>query len=195
MRDWYSPAKFRSISGTLSPSKPRKVSNGMLKPCLVSGLPQVGHTLSGRSTPQEYSSCHSTIFVVWTQVMRRERVYLGDIRHKRCERRADRPARADQIAVRERLGHKLLRDDVHDRVAVANDGVQARGRAAPAPARAADRRRCAWPFRSTCCAGRPRSRRCAAGSFRAARDGSRRTCRRSCWCSSRPPHTPDPHPR
>ena len=81
------------------------------------------HTLSGRSTPQEYSSCHST-YLSSGQVMRRERVYLGDIRHKRCERRADRPARADQIAVRERLGHKLLRDDVHDRVAVANDGVQ-----------------------------------------------------------------------
>ena len=38
----------------------QKVSNGMLKPCLVSGLPHLGQILSGRSTPQEYSSCHST---------------------------------------------------------------------------------------------------------------------------------------
>ena len=27
--DWYSPEKFKSISGDLSPWKPKKVSNGM----------------------------------------------------------------------------------------------------------------------------------------------------------------------
>ena len=31
-RAWYSPEKFRSISGTLPPPKPRKVSKGMSKP-------------------------------------------------------------------------------------------------------------------------------------------------------------------
>ena len=30
--DWYSPEKFRSISGDLSPWKPKKVSNGMSCP-------------------------------------------------------------------------------------------------------------------------------------------------------------------
>ena len=64
------------------------------------------------------------IFVVRAQIVRRERVYLGNIRHERRERRADRTARADQIAVRKGLGNQLLRDNVHDRVAVADDGVQ-----------------------------------------------------------------------
>lgn len=30
--DWYSPEKFKSISGVLSPSNPRKVSKGMVWP-------------------------------------------------------------------------------------------------------------------------------------------------------------------
>ena len=64
------------------------------------------------------------VLVVRAEIVRRERVYLGDVRHERRERRADRTSRADQIAVRERLGNELLRDDVHDGVAVADDGVQ-----------------------------------------------------------------------
>ena len=64
------------------------------------------------------------VLVVRTEIVRRERINLGDVRHERRERRADRAARADQIAVRERLGNELLRDDVHDGVAVADDGVQ-----------------------------------------------------------------------
>ena len=48
---WYSPEKLRSISGTLSPSKPRKIANGMLWPFLWSGVPQWGQTLSGKSKP------------------------------------------------------------------------------------------------------------------------------------------------
>ena len=64
------------------------------------------------------------VFVIRAQIVRRERVYLGNIRHERRQRRADRTARTDQIAVREGLGHQLLRDDVHDCVAVADDGVQ-----------------------------------------------------------------------
>ena len=40
------------------------------------------------------------VFVVRAEVVRRERVNLGDIRHERRERRADRTTRADQIAVR-----------------------------------------------------------------------------------------------
>ncbi len=64
------------------------------------------------------------VLVVRAEIVRRERINLGDVRHERRERRADRAARADQIAVRERLGNELLRDDVHDGVAVADDGVQ-----------------------------------------------------------------------
>ena len=64
------------------------------------------------------------IFVVRTQIVRGERINLGDIRHERRERRADRTTRADQIAVREGLGNQLLRDNVHNRVAVADDGAK-----------------------------------------------------------------------
>ncbi len=64
------------------------------------------------------------VFVIRTQIVRRERIYLGNIRHERRQRRADRTTRTNQIAVRERLGNQLLRDDVHNRVAVADDGVQ-----------------------------------------------------------------------
>ena len=61
------------------------------------------------------------VFIIRAQIVRRKRVYLGDIRHKRRKRRADRTTRTNQIAVCERLGHQLLRDDVHNRVAVADN--------------------------------------------------------------------------
>lgn len=64
------------------------------------------------------------IFVIRAQIVRGERIYLGDIRHERRERRADRTTRADQIAVRKGLGNQLLRDNVHNRVAVADDGAK-----------------------------------------------------------------------
>ena len=50
--DWYSPEKFRSMSGTLSPSKPRKVSKGMVWPSRSMGSPQTGQFLGGRSKPE-----------------------------------------------------------------------------------------------------------------------------------------------
>ena len=56
---WYSPEKFRSISGSLLPPKPRKVSNGMLKPSLSSGFPQTGQTASGMSQPAMPASAYS----------------------------------------------------------------------------------------------------------------------------------------
>ena len=49
---WSSPEeKFRSISGTLSPSNPRKTANGILCPSLFNSVPQLGHFLSARSKP------------------------------------------------------------------------------------------------------------------------------------------------
>ena len=48
---WYSPEKFRSISGSLSPLKPRKVSKGMSKPSFFRSSPQTGQYLSGMSQP------------------------------------------------------------------------------------------------------------------------------------------------
>ena len=49
---WSSPEeKFRSISGTLSPSNPRKTANGILCPSLFNSVPQFGHFLSARSKP------------------------------------------------------------------------------------------------------------------------------------------------
>ena len=49
---WYSPEKFRSMSGTLSPPKPRKVSKGMLKPSFTYLVPHTGQKASGMSAPQ-----------------------------------------------------------------------------------------------------------------------------------------------
>ena len=48
---WYSPEKFKSISGSLSPLNPRKVSNGMSIPSFAKGCPQLGQFLSGKSNP------------------------------------------------------------------------------------------------------------------------------------------------
>ena len=58
------------------------------------------------------------------QIMRRERIYLGDVRHKRNQRRTNRTTGTDQIAVLQRLRHKLLRNHVHYIVAVADNRAQ-----------------------------------------------------------------------
>ena len=55
------------------------------------------------------------------QIMRRERIYLGDVRHKRNQRGTNRTTGADQIAVLQRLRHKFLRNHVHHIVAVADN--------------------------------------------------------------------------
>ena len=48
---WYSPEKFKSISGSLSPLNPKNVSNGMSIPSFVSLCPHFGQSLSGKSKP------------------------------------------------------------------------------------------------------------------------------------------------
>ena len=48
---WYSPEKFKSISGSLSPSNPKKVSNGISIPSFANFSPQFGQVLSGKSNP------------------------------------------------------------------------------------------------------------------------------------------------
>ena len=79
---------------------------------------------------QAHAAAHALVLVqleilaLRAQIVRCERVYLGDIRHKSDERRADRTTRADQIAVLKRLTHQLLRDHVHHVVAVADDGLE-----------------------------------------------------------------------
>ena len=59
--DWYSPAKFKSISGSLSPSNPKKTSKGISCPSLIILILHSGHSLSGISTPDcpLYSSWNS----------------------------------------------------------------------------------------------------------------------------------------
>ena len=52
---WYTPEKFKSMSGTLSPLKPRNTSKGMLKPSRAIISPQTGQFFAGRSSPQVYS--------------------------------------------------------------------------------------------------------------------------------------------
>ncbi len=49
--DWYSPEKLRSMSGVLSPSNPKNVSNGIVCPSRLYSVPQTGHFLGGRSKP------------------------------------------------------------------------------------------------------------------------------------------------
>ena len=58
--------------------------------------------------------------------MRTQGIYLRDVRHGRREGGTDGSSRADEVAVLVRLVYELLRDDVHDGVAVADDRVQLR---------------------------------------------------------------------
>ena len=58
--------------------------------------------------------------------MRTQRIDLRDVRHGRREGRADGSSRADEVAILVRLVNELLRDDIHDGVAVADDRVQLR---------------------------------------------------------------------
>ena len=51
---WYSPEKFKSISGSLSPLKPKNVSNGMSIPSLTNLWPHFGQSLSGKSNPHKH---------------------------------------------------------------------------------------------------------------------------------------------
>ncbi len=56
--------------------------------------------------------------------MWRQRIDLRNTGHRCHKGRADRTSGTDQIAVLVAFPHQLLRDDIHDRVAVGNDGVQ-----------------------------------------------------------------------
>ena len=57
-------------------------------------------------------------------VMRAQRVYLRDSRHRRNERGTDGTTRSYEVAVLVRLPHQFLCDDVHNGVSVGNNGVQ-----------------------------------------------------------------------
>ncbi|UWV83687.1 hypothetical protein NWE58_05275 [Mycoplasmopsis felis] len=48
---WYSPEKFKSISGTLSALNPKKVSKGIELPSLSIIILQFGQFLSSKSKP------------------------------------------------------------------------------------------------------------------------------------------------
>ena len=51
---WYSPEKFKSISGSLSPLNPKKVSKGISIPSFTILVPHLGQSLSGKSNPHAY---------------------------------------------------------------------------------------------------------------------------------------------
>ena len=57
-------------------------------------------------------------------VMRAQRVYLRDSRHRRNERGTDGTTRSYKVSVLVRLPHQFLCDDVHNGVSVGNNGVQ-----------------------------------------------------------------------
>ena len=64
------------------------------------------------------------IAAVRAAVMRRQRIHFRDLVHGRGQGGADGAAASDQIAVGKRLADELVRNRVHDRVAVGNDGVE-----------------------------------------------------------------------
>ena len=59
-----------------------------------------------------------------TDIVRTQRIDLGDARHGGDKGRADRTTRADQIAVRLTVGNELLRGHIEHGKAVGRDGVQ-----------------------------------------------------------------------
>ena len=56
--------------------------------------------------------------------MGRKRIYLRDARCKSHKGGADRTAATDQIAILHTLPYQLLRDDIHHRKTVGNNGMQ-----------------------------------------------------------------------
>ena len=64
------------------------------------------------------------VLALRADVVGRQRVDLGDARQERHQRRADRTSGADDVAVRQRLGHQLDRDHVQRGEAVADDRAQ-----------------------------------------------------------------------
>ena len=64
------------------------------------------------------------VLVILAQIMRRQRIYLCNPRHRSRKGGSDRTAGPHQIAVLVALPYQLLGDDVHHRIAVADDGVQ-----------------------------------------------------------------------
>ena len=63
-------------------------------------------------------------FAFGAAVMRRQRVYLGNAAHRRDERRADRSARTDEVAVGVRFGNQLLRDGIQRCKTITDDGAK-----------------------------------------------------------------------
>ncbi len=57
-------------------------------------------------------------------VVRAQRIHLRDARHGRDKGRAHGTSRADEVPVLVRFPDELLRDDIHDRVAVLDDGTE-----------------------------------------------------------------------
>ena len=69
------------------------------------------------------------VLTLCAAVMRRQRIYLGDTRHRSNERRADRTARADKIPLALAVRNQLLRDHVEHGETVLDDGLQLFGKA------------------------------------------------------------------
>ena len=64
------------------------------------------------------------IFAFRADIVRRKRIDLGDVGHRRHEARSHRSAAADQIAVLQALLHQQMRDIIDHIVAGADDAVQ-----------------------------------------------------------------------
>ena len=83
------------------------------------------------------TSCHTRVFFhlrgikitvftvrIRTEIMRRQRVYLRDTGHGRCQRRTYRTSGANQITVLIGFPYQFLCNDIHYRITIGNNGVQ-----------------------------------------------------------------------
>ena len=65
-----------------------------------------------------------TVFAVWADIVRRQRIHLGNAGHRRHKRRAHRPPGAYQITMGVGICHQTLRGYIHHGIAVGDDGIQ-----------------------------------------------------------------------
>ena len=65
-----------------------------------------------------------TVMAVRAVIMRTQRIYLGDPGHRRDKRRSDRTSGSNKISVVIGLPHQFLRDNIHHRISVGNNGIQ-----------------------------------------------------------------------
>ena len=57
-------------------------------------------------------------------IMRAQRIYLRDTRHRRRQRGTNGSSRTNQISILIRLPNQLLRDDIHNGESIGNDRVK-----------------------------------------------------------------------